>query len=53
MSLITLLEKGIDGDMDVFTVVPIVTNDGYNDCCDMFEITCQKGDSFCAASVVC
>ena len=34
MSLMTLLEKGICGDMDVFIVVPIATNDGYNDCCD-------------------
>ena len=40
MSLMTLLEKGIDGDTDVFIVVPIATNDGYNDCCDKFGITC-------------
>ena len=53
MSLMTLLEKGIDWDMDVFIEVPIATNGGYNDCCDMFGVTCQKGDSSCAASVVC
>ena len=49
----TLLEKGIDGDTDVFIELPIVTNDGYNDCCDILGITCQKEDSSCAASVVC
>ena len=53
MSLMTLLERGIDGDIVVFTEVTIATNDGYNDCCDIFGITCQKEDSSCAASVVC
>ena len=53
MSLMTLLEKGIDGDTNVFIEVPIAANDGYNDCCDMFGITCQKEDSSCVASVVC
>ena len=49
----TLLEKGIDGDMDVFIEVPIAASDGYNDSCDMFGITCQKEDSSYVASVVC
>ena len=40
LSLMTLLEKGIDQDMDVFIEVPIAANDEYNDCCDMFGITC-------------
>ena len=40
MSLMTLLEKGIDGDMDVFIVVSIAANGGYNGCCDKFGITC-------------
>ena len=53
MSLMTLLEKGIDGDRDVFIEVPIAASHGYNDCYDMFGITCQKEDSSCAASVVC
>ena len=53
MSLMTHLEKGIDEDMDVFIEVPIAANGGYNDCCDMFGITCQKEDLPCAASVVC
>ena len=39
VSLMTHLEKGIDGDMNVFIVVPIATNDGYSDCCDKFGIT--------------
>ena len=41
------------GIQNVFIEVPIAANDGYNDCCDMFGITCQKEDSSCVASVVC
>ena len=53
MSFMTLLEKGIDGDTDVFKLVPTAANDGYSDWCGMFGITCWKGDSFCALSIVC
>ena len=53
LSLITLLERGIGGNMAVLIEVPIAANDGYNNCCDLFGITCQNEDSFCAASVVC
>ena len=53
ISLMTLLEKGIDGDMDESIEVPIAVNDGYNEYCDIFGITCQNVDSSCAASVVC
>ena len=49
----TLLERGNGGDMAVLIKVPIAANDGYNDCCDIFGITCQKEDSSCVASVVC
>ena len=33
---IPIIEKGIDGDMDVFIEIPIAANDGYDDCCDTF-----------------
>ena len=36
----TLLEKEIKGDIAVFNEVPTADNDGYNDCCDIFGITC-------------
>ena len=49
----TLLERGIDGDMAVLREVHTAANEGYNDCCGIFGITCQKDDSSCAASVVC
>ena len=52
MYLITLLEKGINGATDVFIDVPIATNEGYNDCCGIFGITCLYEGSSCAASVV-
>ena len=53
MLLITLLEIGIEGDMAVLGDDPITTNEGYNDCCGIFGITCQKYNSSCAVSVLC
>ena len=52
MSLMTLLERGIEGDLVVLIEVPFVANDGYNDCCDIFGITCQKEDSFCGLLII-
>ena len=53
MLLMTLLERSIWGDMAMLIEVPIATNDEYNDCCNIFGITCQGEDSSCVASVVC
>ena len=53
MLLMTLLERGIEGDMAVLSEVPTATNEGYNKCCGIFGITCQKDDSSFAASVIC
>ena len=39
--------------MAMLIEVPIATNEGYNNCCDIFGITCQKEDSSCVVSVVC
>ena len=56
MSLMTHLEKGIDGGMDVFIEVPIAANDWYNDCCGILGITCQKKDfilcDFCGLLII-
>ena len=49
----TPLERDIGDDMAVLIEVPIAANNGYNDCCNIFRITCQKEDSSCVASVVC
>ena len=51
MLLITLLERGIEGDKAVLADDPTAANEGYRDCCSIFGITCQKDDSSCAASV--
>ena len=52
VSLITCLENGIGGVTAVFILVPSATNEGYNECCGTPGITCWKGDSSSAVSVV-
>ena len=52
MSLMTLLEKGIGGDIAMFTLVPSAANEGYNDYLQYAWNHLLKGDSSGALSII-